>query len=298
VTTAKLRLEGPLDLATTLDVLGRWGDDGIDRFDGRLLARTVPVEGRRVAFIAEPSGTIHDPALRITLEAGAPDGVLEAIAASFTTAPPDFVRLRGEDPLVRRLDRRWPGLRTVLHPDLLLALVRAISAQQVNLRWASTTRRRLAEAFGTRHHVDGHVVFGLDAERLAELAPAELRALQFTTRKSEYIVGAARAVARGDVSFDRLRVLDDGGVIGSLIELRGIGLWTAEWILVRSLGRPRVVAGDLGVRKAVGLAYLGSPIADEAEVRAATMHWRESATVAQQLLLQGLDSGDFDPPSN
>ncbi|MHB1160446.1 MAG: hypothetical protein ACYC3V_08975 [Chloroflexota bacterium] len=71
----------------------------------------------------------------------------------------------------------------------------------------------------------------------------------------------------------------------------GIGVWTAEWILARTLGRPRVVAGDLGVRKAVGLAYMGSPLPGEGEVRVATADWGSSAGVAQQLLLHGLVRG-------
>ncbi len=70
--------------------------------------------------------------------------------------------------------------------------------------------------------------------------------------------------------------------------LRGIGTWSAEWILARSLGRPRVVAGDLGVRKAVGRAYFGQDIVSEADVRAATAHWGEAALVAQALILRTL----------
>jgi DNA-3-methyladenine glycosylase II len=73
--------------------------------------------------------------------------------------------------------------------------VRCISAQQVNLKWASMVRRRLAETFGTRHRVAGQTVYSLDAERLAVIAVAEIRALQFTNRKSEYVINAARAIA-------------------------------------------------------------------------------------------------------
>ena len=81
-------------------------------------------------------------------------------------------------------------------------------------------------------------------------------------------------------------------MIGELIRLRGIGRWSAEWILARTFGRPVVVAGDLGVRKAVARAYLGAPIASETEVRRATGHWGAAATIAQALLLEGLAAGD------
>ena len=143
--------------------------------------------------------------------------------------------------------------------------MRCISAQQVNLRWASETRRRLAERFGDRHVVDGAIVYSLNAARLADAAHAEIRALQFTNRKAEFIVAAAQAIASGQVSLERLVALSDAAVIDELVALRGIGVWTAEWILARTLGRPRVVAGDLGVRKAIGIAYRRGVMPSEAE---------------------------------
>jgi 3-methyladenine DNA glycosylase/8-oxoguanine DNA glycosylase len=65
-------------------------------------------------------------------------------------------------------------------------------------------------------------------------------------------------------------------------------MWTAERILARNLGRPRVVAGDLGVGKAVGLAYLNSAAPSEQDVRRSTAHWGASVSVAQTLLLHAL----------
>lgn len=212
----------------------------------------------------------------------------EAIRRTFVATPPDWTALIAADPVLAALDRQYSGLRPVLQPDLLTALVRSISAQQVNLTWAATTRRRLAEAFGDRHVVDGEDVYSLSPERLA-VAPVEtLRALQFTTAKSRSVVEVATEVTRGRLDGEALATRPDEEVIAALVSLRGIGLWTAEWILARTFGRPRVVAGDLGVRKAVGRAYLGTPIASEYEVRRATDHWGTGAGVAQALLLRTL----------
>ena len=103
-------------------------------------------------------------------------------------------------------------------------------------------------------------------------------------------------VSDPDLSLDQLNLLQDDDVIQRLIAIRGIGLWSAEWVLARTLGRPRVVAGDLGVRKAVGLAYLETPLPGQAEVRAATAHWGESAGVAQALVLHALGEGVLKSP--
>ena len=213
---------------------------------------------------------------------------LDALRRTFAVAPDAFAALARADPMIAALDARYPGLRPVLQPDLFTALVRSISAQQVNLRWAAETRRRLAVRFGVRLEVGGEVVHRLDAGVLAGAAVADVRALQFTTRKAESIVAVADEFASGRLDPAVVAGLDDDAVIERLTRLRGIGRWSAEWILARTYGRPRVVAGDLGVRKAVARAYLGRAIADEAEIRAATAHWGAGAVVAQALLLRTL----------
>jgi DNA-3-methyladenine glycosylase II len=98
----------------------------------------------------------------------------------------------------------------------------------------------------------------------------------------------AVAVASGRVDLQELAGLADEEVVARLVTFPGIGRWTAEWLLARTLGRPRVVAGDLGVRKAVGAAYLDGRMPSEAEVRVVTGHWGPAAGVAQQLLLHWL----------
>jgi DNA-3-methyladenine glycosylase II len=148
-----------------------------------------------------------------------------------------------------------------------------------------TVRRRLAEMFGRAHFVGEHTVYSLDPERLAARHIADIRALQFTTRKAEYIINAARAVADGELDIANLARSSDEEVIAKLTAIRGLGLWTAEWILARTLGRPRLSAGDLGGRKAVAVGYFGKAIATPQEVRQATAHWGSAAAIAQGLLL-------------
>jgi DNA-3-methyladenine glycosylase II len=206
-------------------------------------------------------------------------------------APDPLVRLMAVDPVIARLESRYRGVRPVLQSDLLTALVRSISAQQVNLRWAATTRRRLAEACGCRHTVGEHQVFSLPAERLARAGVDAIRALQFTRRKAEYIAGLATGIVDGKFDLELLREQPDAQVIAGLMAFRGIGRWTADWFLARALGRPCVAAGDLGVRKAMGAVYLQGRLPSEAEVRELTAHWGAAAGVAQQLILHALSHG-------
>jgi DNA-3-methyladenine glycosylase II len=304
-----VRLAGPLDVPGSLEGFRRSGDDLLDRWDGAVWLRTLPLDGRPVAVAARPVGTVAAPALQVaTGDGGDPAAAGRALAAAFVTAPAALRELAAADPVVAAAAERWPGVGPVLQRDLLTAVVRAISAQQITLRFAAVLRARLARRFGVRHTVPEPprpihgdpgsggsrgaeppaFVWRLDAGALAGAEVAELRALQFSNAKAVAIVTFAAAVAAGRLRLDELEALDDEQVVDRLVAYPGIGRWTAEWLLARTLGRPRVVAGDLGVRKAVGAAYLGGRMPSPAEVRAATAHWGAAAGVAQQLLLHWL----------
>lgn len=274
----------------SVDRFRRWGDDGIDRWDGHTLVRVLRVAGSVVPFAAESVGTVEQPRLRVTLQEPSPSlshgegrGIFDGMFAQA-----DLRGLVATDAVVADAERRFPGVRPVLERDPLTSLVRSVSAQQINLTFAAVVRKRLAQAFGRRHTVGELEVWSLDAEALAGAGVAAIRELQFTTRKAEYITGIAQRIAAQPAHFAELEDLPDEEVIARLIAIPGIGRWTAEWYLARTLGRPVVAAGDLGVRKAVGRAYFDGRMPSEGEVREATAHWGEAAGVAQQLLLEGL----------
>ena len=293
--TAEVALTGPLDLGASLEWLRRWGDDLIDRWDGTVLVRPLEVSTGVAGYAATPGGDSEHPRVTVVVDDASHLGAAcAAVETMVVSAPGPLADLRERDPVIDRLEARHPGLRPVRQPDLLAALVRAISAQQVNLRWAATTRRRLAEAFGTEVAVGPHRLRVLEARHLAGVDPQALRDLQFTTAKARAIVGAAEAVASGRLDPAEVAGLPDDEVIARLSALRGVGRWTAEWILARTLGRPRVVAGDLGVRKAVGRAYAGGAMPAEEEVRSLTAHWGAAAAVAQALLLHALAEGTLE----
>jgi DNA-3-methyladenine glycosylase II len=293
----RVDLPAPLDVAGSLELFRRSGDDLIDRWDGQRLVRAVPISKEVWApFSATLSGNVAAPSFDVVVEDPAHvDRIRTEVKTTFTDAPPGYTALLASDPVLGALDARFPGIRQIRQLDLFTALIRCISAQQVNLRWAVTTRRRLAETFGQCHEVAGTKVYSLDPRRIAQVDPTNIRALQFTTSKSVSIVAVAQRLVEEGLSSETLRDASDDEVIARLTTIKGIGRWSAEWVMARTLGRPCVVAGDLGVRKAVGLAYLGNPLPSEAEVRQATAHWGESAGVAQALLLTALGEGTLTP---
>ena len=174
---------------------------------------------------------------------------------------------------------RLRGLRPPIAPDAFESLVTSISAQQVSLRSAFAVRSRLVQAFGVQ---TGRVWSFPARERLALASEDELFALGFSRRKAEYVLG----LARSDVDFDALGLLPDDDVKETLVALRGIGEWTAEWFLARHLARPRAwPVGDIGLRKAVQHFY------GDADERAARARFEPFENLSAHYLLAGLYAG-------
>ncbi len=294
LTSFDVRLGRPVDLQSSLSGFGRWGDDLLDRFDGRVLVRSIRLAADEpsVPYSAEIAPGLTDR-LHLTAAGGGDAGggdagrLADAISDTFVVDDGALRQLALADPAVAELLRRYPGHVPVLVTDPLHALVRSISAQQVNLRWAATVRARLAERYGTRIETGAHFVHVLDATRLADATVTELREVQLTNAKARSVVAVARAARDGELRQDELASMNDEQLIEYLTRLPGIGRWSAEWYLARTLGRPRVVAGDLGVRKAIGRLY-ASEMPTEDEVRRLTEHWGAAATLAQALALHDL----------
>jgi DNA-3-methyladenine glycosylase II len=282
----RVDLRDTIDLPASLAPLGRSGDDGIDRWDGERLVRTHSLgNGTAIPYLARPAGRLQAPALEVT----ASIDVTQAIRATFAPTPiGDLARLTADDPQIATLVARYPGIVPVLYRDPIVALVRSISAQQVNLRWAAIVRRRIAERYGTRHAIAGEHVYSLHAGPLAAASIDELFALQLTRAKARAVIAVGEAGVSGALDLATLAAMDDDALITHLTQIRGIGRWSAEWFIARTLGRPRVVAGDLGVRKAVGRLYLGGAMPSEEQVRRLTAHWGASASHVQVVALHDL----------
>lgn len=277
---------GPLDLGASLARYVRHGTDLLSAVSDGYLYRTTR-EGFPYRIRQAADG-------RIEVETGSGHNLEEAaeesrfrLGETLPRAPLEEVAAR-VPPLADQL-RRTPGYRIPANPAALEVLVSSICAQQVNMRWARTTMGRLVRRYGTEVEFHGVRWWRFpDADTLAAADPADIRAMQFTTRKSGYIVGVARAMAEGDL--DGLEEDGNETAVRRLVAIRGVGRWTAEWFLARCLARPDVVpAGDLGVRKVVSRYVSGAAegeVLPEPEVRAAVESWGDGGNWAVHLLLE------------
>ena len=130
-------------------------------------------------------------------------------------------------------------------PDLFKALVHSVVAQQISRAAADTVWGRIC---GRLSDVTPRNVASADV--------TEIQKCGLSMRKATYIKGIGEAAFRGDLDLLELREMPDEGVIEKLSSLHGIGVWTAEMLLIFSLCRPDVVSwGDLAIRRGMMNLY-------------------------------------------
>lgn len=243
--------------------------------------RALRLAGRDALVVIRARGEPERTELELEVRGAEPHPALAEEAIAFATRvfrldvdPAPFEAMLARDPVLGALVARFPGLRPILSAEPFEALIFAVIGQQINVSFARTLKRRLVEQFGGWITVDGsrYPLFPA-VETLAALAPADLLAHQFSRQKADYIVGLARAVAAGDLDLAAVGARPFPEALAELTRHRGIGRWTAEYLLLRGYGADdSIPAGDLGLRDAIGRAYIGRR-ASEAEVREVAARW-------------------------
>jgi DNA-3-methyladenine glycosylase II len=173
-------------------------------------------------------------------------------------------------------DRR----RGLPKPDAYGALLRTIVGQQLSTKAARTIHERVLGLFGGRTPTP---------EELLAVSEEDLRGAGLSGRKVTYIRDLAAHVQDGELELDRLDELSDEEVIEEIVAVRGLGRWSAEMFLMFHLERPDVFSGgDLGLRRAIQVAYglEEMPTPDEAVERAE--RWRPHRTLAAVYLWESL----------
>ncbi len=181
------------------------------------------------------------------------------------------------DQILSSLVKKDSGLRLIGIPDLFEALVWAIIGQQINLSFAYTLKKRFVEQFGEYIYFEGQSYWLFPTpERIAVIEVDNLINLQFTRRKSEYIIDIAKMIASGQLTKDLLCQQEDYEAMKKrLMDIRGIGAWTADYVLMKCLQQPTAFPiADVGLHNALKtqLGLERKPTIEE--LKNYTEHWQ------------------------
>jgi DNA-3-methyladenine glycosylase II len=285
-----------LNFGLTLRRYQAFGEDAANRFDAAVFRKAFFVDEKLFLFSLFEKEKHAQMAIAPATRAQKVQREAHRIAHKILGLEfplKEFYAFAQSDAVLRELTTRFRGLRPTLSSDLFEMMITSISAQQINLQFAFAVRSRLVRRYGERlqHHSETYFAFPTP-EKLARVRVASLRALQFTEKKSEYIIGLARAICEGKLDLAQLPHLSDEEIAEKLLPLHGIGRWTVDWLLARGLGRGNAIAaGDLGVRKAVQHFYFNGESQTEDTIRSFAARWGNFTNLAVHYLLTGMALG-------
>ena len=264
----------PFRLDLTVWALRRRPQNLVDRWDGTTYRRVLPFDEMPVEVAVRQTGSSSAPRLNICLtgERLRPEFKHEAKALvekmfglQVDLAP--FYEMASRDPKLLVLVEKFRGVKPPRFPTIFETLANAFACQQLSLTVGLGLLSRLAGICGLRlSEADGiHYAFPRPQDVL-KVTPTVFRKLGFSSNKVRAFHELVRNIVDGRINFECLEQMDNQAVIDSLLKLRGVGRWTAEYVLLRGLAPLNVFPGDdVGARNRLAkwqhrkapLAYAG-----------------------------------------
>ncbi|MGH2680697.1 MAG: DNA-3-methyladenine glycosylase family protein [Actinomycetota bacterium] len=290
--------EPPFRLDLSVWALRRRPGNTIDLWDGTSYRRALALTDAPVELSVTRAAGREAPSLAVALTGRRIGRPVERDVASSIERTlglrvdlSSFYRMAEGDALIGRLAARYRGLKPPRFPTVFECLLNAVACQQLSLESGLSLLNRLAAAHGPAVSEDRTSLHAFPRPQdLAGLERSSLRELGYSLRKAATIIDLAQAVVDERLDLEGLEHLADDEVIARLTSLRGIGRWSAEYVLLRGLGRLHVFPGDdVGARNNLA-RWLGlEPPLDYDAVRQAVSPWRPFAGMVYfHLLLDNL----------
>jgi DNA-3-methyladenine glycosylase II len=193
--------------------------------------------------------------------------------------------LGARDAVLAQLVAAYPDIHLTRRGDPFTTLARAIVGQQISVKAAQSIWDRFVAVVHGRGDPPR-----VDPMRVARLRMPALRRVGLSARKGEYVRDLARHFASGALDPREWPGLADEELIDRLVDVKGIGRWTADMFLIFHELRPDVFpADDLGLQRAIGLHYNGGVRMPPAQMRALALSWQPWRSVATWYLWRSLD---------
>jgi len=275
----------------------------VDLFDDGVWRRVLMIGRSPVGLAVTQTRRGDHPEIEVQMSSAQSRDVKDEVAALVTRILgldldlSGFYRLCRKDLTLRPLAERLRGMKPVRYPTVFEAFANAVACQLVSLSAGMHVLNRIAEALGAKVSTpmmssDGIALRSFPtAAAIARTNPDALRALGLSRQKGEYLIELARLAANPkDRDFNSIDALGDEAAIERLSEIRGVGRWTAEYVLLRGFGRINIFPGDdVGGRNKL-YQFLGETAAPDYEgVRRIVNRWHPyGGLIYLHLLVDGL----------
>ena len=191
------------------------------------------------------------------------------------------LHLQKADPVMKRILKKVGPCTLKTRRDRFGALVDSILSQQISTAAATTIKGRLRDSVAPDP---------VSPESLQSHTVESLRAIGVSRQKANYLLDLVEQTSSGNINLRNLGRKEDQAVIQHLVQVKGIGVWTAQMFLMFTLGRLDVFpSGDLGIQNAIVLAYEYSEKPAISELEKLAEKWSPYRTIASWYLWQYLD---------
>lgn len=240
----------PFRLDLTAWALKRRPVNTIDKFDGRVYSRILLLSGKPVEINAVQIGPSRKPLLRVVAhgarlpqeaEVAMKRTVVDMLGLNVDLT--EFYALSSKHPKLGALVEKFRGLKPTRFPSIFETLANAIACQQVSLNVGLLLLSRLTHEYGKGLDAAENKAFPAP-EKISHSNIQKLRAMGFSRQKATYLRDLSQSVSNGSVALEKVAAMDDEEAITYLMSIRGIGRWSAEYTLLRGLGRLGIFPGD------------------------------------------------------
>ena len=278
-----LKATPPFHFGLSSDIFSN-GDAQIRNYDQNRFWQVIRVNNKLVLATVTSTGTIDKPQLSAELksdsaltnsDAAEARGTLSYLFSLNFALTPFYEETKNDQTMTRIIQQLW-GLKSPTTPTAFEAMVDSIVEQQISIKVANSIERKLIKRFGDALNLDGTIYYAYPTpQNLASASIDEIRQCGLSQRKAEYIHGIAELVANGELALEKLKDCNDpDAIITELDKVRGVGVWTAEFTMLRGMKKfDALPADDLGLRRVIARYYRGGTLIKSAEARQIAENW-------------------------
>jgi DNA-3-methyladenine glycosylase II len=276
----------PFRLDLTAWALRRRPENEMDHWDGTRYRRVLMIDRQLIAMIVRETGEPEQSRLQVTLKGAHITTETRATARTVLERMlglrvnlQSFYQMAARDRKISSLVKEFRGLKPPRFPSVFEAVVNGIACQQLSLLVGILLLNRLTRQFGgtAKTNQDSSRAFP-DPARLTSATTHSLRKLGFNTHKANGLIELSSAIHDQHLDLEGFEALGNQSALQYLLKLRGVGRWTAEYVLLRGLGRLDMFPGDdAGARNSLARFCGRTKALDYDSVRRTVAGWQPYA---------------------